>query len=231
MHLRYIIFDFDGTICDSYPAIDFSLEQTFLKYNLRIPAIDIRRQIIGSGKGIGDSIQLLNREAAPISGDQIANMTLTYREIYANEGYNYAKLFPGALNLFSRLHDHGIIIIIASNKGLEAVKSTLDLYGLNKFTSDIIADGVFTKEKTRMKPDPMIFEEYIKPKYPAINSENGMIVGDTDVDIRFAKNCDLISCWAAYGYGNTEACIKAEPHFRINSLSELSLLLFPQPTR
>ena len=231
MHLRYIIFDFDGTICDSYPAIDYSLEQTFLKYKLTLPNVDIRRQIIGSGKGIGDSIRLLNREATPISWDKIEKMTLTYREIYANEGYNYAKLFPGALNLFSTLHDHGIIIIIASNKGLEAVQSTLDSHGLKQFTNDIIADGVFTKEKTRMKPDPMIFEEYIKPKYPAINCDNGMMVGDTDIDIRFAKNCNLISCWAAYGYGDTEACIKAEPHFRINGLSELSLLLFPQPTR
>jgi phosphoglycolate phosphatase len=225
MELRYIIFDFDGTICDSYPAIDFSLERTFQKYKLSVPAKDIRRQIIGSGKGIGDSLQLLNRNPAPISGDEIEKMTLTYREIYANEGYNYAELYPGAFNLFSKLNDLGIIIIIASNKGLESVKSTLELHGLYQFTTDLIADGVFTKERTRMKPDPMIFEQYIKPKYPAINSENGMIVGDTEADISFAKNCHLISCWASYGYGDVEECLKANPDFKINNLLELLALL------
>jgi phosphoglycolate phosphatase len=230
MHLRYIIFDFDGTICDSYPAIDYCLEQTFLKYKLTLPAEDVRRQVIGSGKGIGDSIRLLNREQAPFPDHTIDMMTLAYREIYSTEGYRYAKLYAGAFDLFKTLHDHGIIIIVASNKGLHAVKSSLTLHGLIEFTSDIIAEGVFTKEKTRMKPDPMIFEEFIKPKYPLINAANGMMVGDTDIDIRFAKNCHLVSCWAAYGYGDVSECLKAEPHYRIDSLSELSVLLFSKET-
>ena len=51
------------------------------------------------------------------------------------------------------------------------------------------------------------------------------MVGDTEIDIQFAKASGISCCWASYGYGDKARCRKLEPEYRIDSIAELPALI------
>ncbi|MEZ2229655.1 HAD family hydrolase [Microcoleus sp.] len=54
-----------------------------------------------------------------------------------------------------------------------------------------------------------------------MNNSEVLMVGDTAVDLLFAKNAQIDACWAAYGYGVRDECVSLEPTFVINNIEEL----------
>lgn len=69
--------------------------------------------------------------------------------------------------------------------------------------------------------EPAVFHAVILPRYPEVNRERVLVVGDTDADIRFARNIEAASCWASYGYGRREVCSALKPDYTIESPSLL----------
>ncbi|HEY6375047.1 MAG TPA: HAD hydrolase-like protein, partial [Edaphobacter sp.] len=57
------------------------------------------------------------------------------------------------------------------------------------------------------------------------------VVGDTETDILFAKNANLLSCWATYGYGDARRCKALSPDFELHKLTDLPALITTSPSR
>lgn len=96
------------------------------------------------------------------------------------------------------------------NKSVDLSSSTRNIYNSGK--------GL---EMSKLFPDPMIYNEIIKSKYKNLNDKNVLMVGDTEADINFARNANISSCWAEYGYGNVDNCLKLKPDFQISSFDLL----------
>ncbi|NJK76022.1 MAG: HAD family hydrolase [Microcoleus sp. SU_5_6] len=77
----------------------------------------------------------------------------------------------------------------------------------------------------RQKPDPTVFYAIIKPLFAELDNSQVLVVGDTAVDLMFAKNAKIDVCWAAYGYGDRAECLALEPTFAIEDISELAVIL------
>jgi phosphoglycolate phosphatase len=56
------------------------------------------------------------------------------------------------------------------------------------------------------KPDARLYTEHIAPLLPLTPDSQTLVVGDTETDILFANNANLLSCWATYGYGDKQRC-------------------------
>jgi phosphoglycolate phosphatase len=75
------------------------------------------------------------------------------------------------------------------------------------------------------KPDPAILTDHILPRYAPLRREQMLVVGDTEVDILFAKRARISCCWASYGYGEAERCRKLAPQHEISSIADLPALV------
>lgn len=78
----------------------------------------------------------------------------------------------------------------------------------------------------------MAFVEIIAPWYAeyvardgqghvALKPEEVLVVGDTVVDVMFAKHVGAVSCWARYGYGDEDLCECFSPDVVVDSLEEV----------
>lgn len=52
-----------------------------------------------------------------------------------------------------------------------------------------------------------------------------LVVGDTEADIRYARNIGARSVWCSYGYGEQERCRELKPEFVVGGLEEVKGLL------
>lgn len=221
MKYKYLLFDYDGTICHTHPAISFSLENTFKEFNLDIPGEKARLDIISTGKGLYDTILALHPDKDHVSKPLIDSMIASYRSIYSQEGVKHTTLFEGAADLFERLKRGGIRTVVLSNKGHKAVEDSLKYFDLHQHVDLTIADGTFPGRDVKMKPHPMVYTELIKPSLRIRNDGDVLMVGDTSSDILFANNCAISSCWARYGYGEVAECERLMPTHVVTRLTEL----------
>ena len=224
MNYKNIIFDYDGTLCDTHNAILHSVNKTFDYFGVKKPDEELTKQVIGKGTSLQQTFLELNKSLQP---KETPNWIKIYREIYSLESNNYTELYPSVQSVFEQLDQSNINIIIISNKGISAVEDSLKVFDLERFCKAVIGDG-FMNTKYKLKPDPFVFEDYIFPKFQG-NKNDYLVVGDTDKDILFAQNIEIDSCWCKYGFGNNEKCISENPTHIIDGMDEfITKVLLPK---
>jgi phosphoglycolate phosphatase len=218
---NYFLFDYDGTICNTLPTMNFALAETFAAYRVKVPDETERLTAIGAGLTLHDTIRLLHPDAAQLNQGEVDAMIKSYRQFYMDADSALTELFDGATEVFNHLKGLGKKIVILSNKGIAAVNKSLQSHGLFNQADLIVAEGLFPELKLKAKPDPMMYEAVISRQFNITNPREVLMTGDTHADILFAKNCGLTSCWAAYGYGKRSACEAMQPDYTIQQISEL----------
>lgn len=207
----HYLFDFDGTICDSHPAIHFSLSALFSIKGLEIPSPSATRRAVGTGKGLAGVISILLPEEYRVPQGEMEEMIGVYRQVYRDEGKDYIRLFDGVAEMLGILKDRGAILIIASNKNIKAIQATLEAHQLNDRIDLVVGEGAMADGSWQMKPDRFMFEQIVLPHFPEMAHRGGLMIGDTVVDMQFAHNCRLDACWAAFGYGNHGEIMALQP--------------------
>jgi phosphoglycolate phosphatase len=211
-----LIFDFDGTLCDTRFAIAHCLERALSKYGRPIPPPEHTASIVSKGLSLPETIVSLD-PGLRAQSDAIAEMVSAYRSFYRSEGDPLITMFPGADIVLQTMHARGIKCIVVSNKGAEAIHRSLDRY---KFAPFI--DVVFGEQPgIPFKPDPALLTDCIVPKFPEIAKTRMLMIGDTEVDIRFAHASGIPCCWAAYGFGDRQRCTALSPEYLIETIGEL----------
>lgn len=215
---NYYIFDYDGTICNTFPTISYAMNQAFEANGLPAPHEAAMLKAVSNGGNLQDTIRWLHPTASTSATEGI---TKSYRQLYSEHDARLTVLFDGAANVFRQLKEAGKTIVVLSNKGIAAVQQSLTHHGLSDMTDLVIAEGFSPALKLRSKPDPMIYHHVIIKKYPISDGREVLMTGDTHADIQFAKNAGIVSCWAAYGYGQPAACEALLPDFTIKQISAI----------
>ncbi|KAK1147201.1 hypothetical protein N8T08_001940 [Aspergillus melleus] len=218
---KLVIFDFDGTIFDTYDAIEHSVLLTFstLLPGFTAPLDQVRR-LVSTGAPPGNTFRSLHPDPNIFDEDRWVK---TYRELYAAHGQQRAKPFPGAELVLRSLRARDIPIVIISNKGVEALKSALTKTGLLGYFPEpfILGDGI---PGVTRKPDPSSFTDVMLPRLKELYGEREgevLMVGDTRTDIQFARNIGAKVSWCRYGQGDSEECDRLNPDFTIDSVIDL----------
>ncbi|MFB9864176.1 HAD family hydrolase [Rufibacter immobilis] len=219
-----VIFDFDGTLCATQEAILYSFKKTFEQMNVTPPAPATIIEAIATGGNLSELLPLLHPSLQQ-EEQALQEWVLQYRHIYDTDGGRLTTLFQGAEQLFVKLKEWGICCGVISNKGQRAIEDALERFNLRHYFDLIIGDD--PQRPLKKKPDPMAYEQVIRPTYPHLSPSQILMVGDTHADLLFANNAGLTSCWAAYGYGNKEQCLAANPVFTIHALEQLYPVLTP----
>ena len=213
-----LLLDFDGTICATAPAIRFSLETAFSELGVDVPNPRRIEIAIGSGLTLLETIQSLH-PSSNLSHEESFRLERQYREVYSSEGYQYEVLFSGAEATLEECARHSRIIIL-SNKGLKAIEAAIDRFGLGQYVSAVLAE----RPGAPWKPDAGLFDE-VQQWVPGVLRDWCLVIGDTEADLRFARNAGLSSCWASYGYGHNARCRAVGFDYLLDQLENLPRIL------
>jgi len=215
-----LIFDFDGTLCDTRLAIAHCLQRALAKFDRPIPPRDQTASIVSKGLSLSETIIALDPSLRG-AGEAITEMVNAYRSFYRSEGDALIKAFPGAAAVLESLHARGAKCIVVSNKGVDAIHRSLDRLELKPFIDLVLGE----EPEVPIKPDPALLTECIVPKFPQIAKARMLMIGDTEVDIKFARAGRIACCWAAYGFGDRQHCIALSPEYVIETIGELRAIV------
>ena len=213
---KLIIFDFDGTLAITHKAIVYCFTKTFENYKIIPPTADT---IIGTiGINLPNTFKILH---PAIEESAIPEWVETYRSYYRTEGEKQVDLFPGTKQILQLVSKSGLSLGVFSNKQVSFVNLLLKKLIIHSFFDLILGDN----GQIILKPNPAVFHSMIKPLFPELDNSQVLMVGDTAVDLLFAKNAGIDVCWAAYGYGDRAQCLALEPTFAIDDISELAAVV------
>ena len=178
------IFDLDGTLLSSLEDLAASTNYALSKYGMNERSIEDIRHFVGNGVG-----KLIER-AVPNGLDNplYEDILKTFKEHYIRH-----NLDDGIENLLRRLHDKGKGIAIVSNKFYDA---TVELS--RHFFPNIIDVAIGERENIRRKPAPDTVVEAMKRL--GATKENTVYIGDSEVDIKTAKNCGIECISVLWGF-------------------------------
>lgn len=213
---KLIIFDFDGTLAITHKAIVYCFTKTFENLNIEPPAAETIQGTIGIN--LANSFKILH---PAIEESAITQWVETYRSFYRTEGEKQLDLFPGTKQVLQLASKSGLSLGVFSNKHINFVNLFLEKLRIHGYFDLILGDD----GQIIQKPNPSVFHSIIKPPFPDLDNSQVLMVGDSAVDLLFAKNAGIDVCWAAYGYGDRAECLALAPNFAIDNISELAAIV------
>ena len=221
--MKYIIFDFDGTIGDSQSLIVKTLQDTMRAKKLEVKSDE------ACAKTIGLRLDEAFVSLFGMSAEEGLECAATYREIFLdNKKTMIVQPFPHVIETLRELHHRGYILGMASSRN----HCSLDGYVKQMQLEDIFSSIVAGDDVEHVKPAPdmvfMALGEMKGMKNPVTSAEAGdvedmldevLVVGDMTFDVDMAHNAGCKVCAVTYGNGTREQLASAE--FIIDDFAEL----------
>ena len=204
--MKAILFDFDGTIANTIPAIREGVNNTMLRYGY--PTHSDAEVLTFIKHGPRELIRQAITESVR-SAEQIDRVLADYNTEYGKVYDHTREAYAGMAELLDRLHREGYRIGVLSNKQDEFVKKLSEQVLLPH--SYDAARGVRPGEPT--KPDPLMPTELAKALKAPLSE--CVMVGDSDVDIETAKNAGMAHIGVGWGY-------RDEPFLRAHGATRIA---------
>jgi len=206
--VRVLIFDLDGTLIDSKLDLAHSVN-AMLEHMGRRP---LSHETIYSY--VGDGAPLLVRRALGEGvTDSEADKGLAYfLSYYRQHMLDNTVTYPGVREGLELLASHPMAIL--TNKPVRFSQAIIDGLGLSRYFRFIYGGNSFEKKK----PDPTGVTVLLRDLSAA--AHEAMMIGDSDVDVRTARNAGIWACGVSYGLG-TESLRIHPPDLMLDSLLEL----------
>ena len=210
--MKYIIFDFDGTIGDSQVLIVKTLQDTMRARNLEVKSDEACAKTIGLR--LDEAFVVL----FGMSDAEGLECAATYREIFLeNKKMMKVEPFPHVIETLRELHRRGYILGMASSRN----HCSLDGYVKQMQLEDIFSSIVAGDDVEHVKPAPdMIFKALkemkgVKNLEASLDDvkdmlEETLVVGDMTFDVDMAHHAGCKACGVTYGNGTREQLASAE---------------------
>ena len=207
MPLRAVLFDFDGTLADSYDAIAASVNQVRAHRGLPALSVDEVRGHVGHGPG-----HLLSHTVGV--GDPRENEAI-YRQHHPTVMKEGTRLLPGAAEVLQTLKARALQLAVCSNKPLRYTKVLLSHLGIAERFDAVLGP----EDVRRPKPAPdMLVAGLARLKVPA---NEALYIGDMTVDITTARDAG-VRVWVVPTGSDTFATLAAAKPDRL--LASLAVL-------
>ncbi|WP_164995853.1 HAD hydrolase-like protein [Miniphocaeibacter massiliensis] len=206
---KYIIFDLDGTIIDSFEGMKESIKYSLKQIKLDIVDEKIINQFIG--------YPLIDSYMKYFKVDEkVANYLVSfYRDYYKEQGVLNARIYEGIIDVIKELKKMGYKIAIVSLKPKVFVYRILKNLGIFENFDNIVGIDWNNYEVTKI--DLMNqFIELIK-----LDLTNSYFIGDRNYDILTGQRFGVKTIGVSYGYGTIEELESASPNYIVHSPREI----------
>ena len=212
-HYRAVLFDFDGTLADSYDAITASVNHVLAFRHM--PALTqavVRTKV---GFGLDQLMADLLPDSDPHKNAQI------YRQHHPSVMFTHTRLLPGALQLLQRLQQERIPTGICSNKPVAITKALCESLGIDSLVEVVLGP----EDVAEPKPHPDMLIEAVKRF--GVPRADTLYIGDMTVDLQTARAANIEVWLVATGSNDWETLEHSRPDRLLNDLNSVRHHLFP----
>ncbi|MGH9716839.1 MAG: HAD-IA family hydrolase [Candidatus Acidiferrales bacterium] len=206
--VRVLMFDLDGTLIDSRLDLAHSVNATLRHMGRPELPHEAIYKLVGSGAAI-----LVQRALGQGASEEESQRGLEYFLSYYREHMlDNTVTYPGVREGLELLNDRPMALL--TNKPVKFSQAILQGLGLARYFQVVYGGNSFGTKK----PDPEGACAVLRD-FRASPAE-AMLVGDSEVDVRTARNAGIWSCGVSYGLG-PQGFRAHPPDLLLDSLTEL----------
>ena len=209
--IKGIIFDLDGTTLSTLNDIQNALNETLRNFGMKEQTYDEVRLHVGSG-----AKKLVERSLPENMGEEeLDRIYKAYIEEYGKSFDILTGPYDGIPETLAELQNKGIKLAVNSNKGNAPTNSLIKKHFPN---IDFVA--VYgSRAGIPNKPDPASANEIIEMMN--LEKDEVLYVGDSETDIKTAKNAGLKSVGCLWGFRDRKTLEEAQTDIIVEKPQEL----------
>jgi phosphoglycolate phosphatase len=206
--IRALVFDLDGTLIDSKLDLALSIDATLKHMGRASLPHELIYSYVGNGaavlvrRALGDSV-------TDAEAEQGHRFFLAY---YRDHMLDNTVTYPGVREALEMLGHHPMAVL--TNKPVRFSERILQGLGIASYFRCVYGGNSFETKK----PDPQGLNIILRDL--AVGPRQAMLVGDSDVDVRTARNAGAWACGVSYGLG-LESLRAYPPDLMLDNLTEL----------
>ena len=181
MEYQTYIFDLDGTLLDTLHDLAASTNYALRTYGMPEHSEDDVRRFVGNG------VKKLMERAIPEGTDNplFDEAYACFRQHYLKHNLDTTAPYEGVMPMLQELKKRGKNIAVVSNKFYAAIGE---------------------RENIRKKPAPDTVEEALRQL--GASRDGAVYIGDSDVDIETARNCNMPCISVLWGFRSRDFLIE-----------------------
>jgi phosphoglycolate phosphatase/pyrophosphatase PpaX len=205
---KYAVFDWDGTLADTFPVILSAYEYVFEQMKLNKISSDDLKMILST---------VQNKDVlAQIFGER-KNEASAYFYEYINAFHaKNLRPQPGAKELLDFCQRAGISSYLITNKKTKFINQELDLLGFGKYFKKVVAAGEYDEDK----PHPVACRALFDNELP--EAKEIVVIGDGEADVKTAEALNGADCII---YDPLHKYKGALPTYKIDFLNQAEKIL------
>lgn len=204
------VFDFDGTLMDTEPAIMASFEHVFEIYGRKEDFTQERRIEV-----LGPALDVMMKRFFP--QEDPWEVVAEYRRFQRENLRSLIHPMPGAMAMLAKLSVMDVPCAIVSTRYYKSLIELLRQNHMEGFMSVVLGNDSVTKGK----PDP----EGILKAWKKMGRTHCFYIGDSVMDVEAGKNADAVTVAYPSNEGKRADLLAAKPDYLIESLAELPAIL------
>lgn len=217
MKFDTLLFDLDGTLLDTLDDLTDSVNQVLSSNNYPLRKREEIRAFLGNGARelLKLSLPLALQEEIGEKDTPLLNGYIKeFQENYQKNMDNNTKPYEGMMELLNQLKDKGFKLAIVSNKYDQAVKELSIQYFGEIFP---VSSGETQEVKRKPAPDTLLKAIEELESDPA----RSILIGDSEVDIKAAKNARIPSIAVSWGFRDREELEKTGADYIVDTTEEI----------
>lgn len=212
---KVLIFDFDGTLCDTRHNIIVAFRATMERLGLEL------RDEATCGATIGLTLRDGFRSMYPeLCDEAIDNCVDTYRQIFAERREELMpELFPHVADTLEELRRRGYRFTVASSRLTDSLMLFMRHHGIDAYFEYVV--GSDSVENHKPHPEPVLKTLAVLNIEPS----EAFVVGDMPVDIAMAHGAGVKACGVTYGNATREEIEASDAEYVLDSFNMLLEIL------
>lgn len=206
--VRALVFDLDGTLIDSKLDLALAVNATLVAAG----RAELPHERIFGYVGQG-ALRLVERVMGDgVTQDEVTHAHDFFLAYYRAHMLDNTILYPGVLECLEALSSHPMAVL--TNKPWRFSREIVEGLGIAKYFREIHGGNSFETKK----PDPFGMRAILTTF--GVEPGQSMMVGDSDVDVKTARNAGAWACGVTYGFG-AETLAAFPPDILLDTLADL----------
>jgi HAD superfamily hydrolase (TIGR01509 family) len=210
-----IVFDFDGTLADTFAGIERCVNLTLQHFGL--PGVD--RQVLRPTIGLSLEVVFRTVIDAALPNSTITDMVVAYRRRYPQEAPALTTLFPGIPALLEAATAQGRTLAIATSKASSNILPMLRALAIDGLFEVVCSDDLV--ERRKPYPDMVHFIA----ERTGVAPRRMLVVGDTRYDIEMGAAAGAGTCAVSWGNHSREELLAVGPTYLVDTVPGLADVL------